>query len=63
MEKIVRIHRSFEESDRSDKKYYQSLNPRQRLEILLELNQRWPVPQDAEATQRLARVYRIIKRA
>jgi len=61
MEKIVKIHRSFEESDRADRKYYQSLSPQERLEILLELNKRWPVPQDAEATERPTRVYRIMK--
>jgi hypothetical protein len=61
MEKVVTISKSFAESDRSDKAYYQGLTPRERLGILLELNSRWPTDHDGEAAQRLERVYRIIK--
>src|SRR4051794_16093523 len=42
MEKVVKVMKSFAESDRADREYYQSLTPHQRLEILLELNSRWP---------------------
>jgi hypothetical protein len=61
MEKVVKVSRSFEECDRADKAYYHSLSPEQRLEILFELNSRWPVRDQDEASQRLERVYRIIK--
>jgi hypothetical protein len=61
MEKVVKISRSFEECDRADRAFYRSLTPLERLEILLELNRRWPANGDAEASQRLERVYRIIK--
>jgi hypothetical protein len=61
MEKVVKILKSFEESDRADKAYYRSLTPHQRLEILWELNRRWPTSGDDEASERLERVYRIVK--
>jgi hypothetical protein len=63
MEKVVNISRSFTECDRSDKEFYRGLTPLQRLEILLELNSRWPQPDHAEAAQRPARFYRVIKRS
>jgi hypothetical protein len=61
MEKVVHISRSFEESDRADRAYYRALSPQRRLEILYELNSRWYVNGDHEASERLERVYRIIK--
>jgi hypothetical protein len=61
MEKVLKVFRSFEECDRGDKEYYQSLNPQQRLEILFELDCRLPVSVDHEASERLEKVYRIIK--
>ena len=61
MEKVVTHSKSFEESDRSDKAFYPSLTPRERLEILFELNSRWPKNPDEETSQGLQRVYRIIK--
>jgi hypothetical protein len=63
MEKTVTIHRSFEEADRAEKEYYRTLTPSQRLDILLELNKRWPTNPNAEPDQRLARVYRITELA
>jgi hypothetical protein len=63
MEKQVTILRSFEEADRADKEYYRRLTPSQRLDILLELNKRWPASADAESDRRLARVYRITELA
>jgi hypothetical protein len=59
MEKSIAVLDSFEEADRLDREYYQGLTPNERVEILLELNQRWPVRTDAATEQRLARVYRI----
>jgi hypothetical protein len=61
MEKVVRIAKSFEEADRADREYYQSLTPVQRLEILFELNRHWPRDENAQHPEGLARVYRIIK--
>ncbi len=61
MEKVARVVRSFAESDRLDRAYYHSLTPHQRIDILLELNQRsFGVP-DAQPAERLPRVYRVIK--
>jgi hypothetical protein len=61
MEKAVKVLKSFEEADRAEREYYQSLTPHQRLEILLELNSRWPRGGDDETREGLARVYRIVK--
>jgi hypothetical protein len=61
MEKVVHIARSFEEADRADREYYQSLTPLQRLETLLEPNRRWPRDEYGPEPERLERVYRIIK--
>jgi hypothetical protein len=61
MEKVVKVVKSFEESDRSYREYYQSLTPHQRLEMLWELNGRWPRSRDDEASEGLERVYQIVK--
>lgn len=61
MEKVVRIFKSFEESDHADREYYRSLSPQQRLEILCELNRRWPVRANNVTSEGLARVYRIVR--
>ncbi len=61
MERVVKVFRSFEECDRAEKEYYRSLTPQERLEILIELNRRLPGSGDHEASERLERVYRIIK--
>jgi hypothetical protein len=63
MEKKITILDSFEEADRLDKEYYRGLSPKERLAILLELNQRWPARQDGKASEGLARVYRIVELA
>lgn len=61
MERMLRIHSSFEEADRFEVGYYRSLTPSERLDILLELvRQAQP---DDEAERRLARVYRIVELA
>jgi hypothetical protein len=61
MEKVIKVVDSAEESDRADRVYYQSLTPQQRLEILWELNSRWPRSDDAETRDGVKRVYRIVK--
>jgi hypothetical protein len=61
MEKIVKVSKSFQECDRADKEYYHSLTPLKRLEILLELNNRLRATDDGGHSERLERVYRIIK--
>jgi hypothetical protein len=61
MDKVVSVSTSFAEADRRDKAYYQSLSPLQRLEILFELNRRWPANDNVDDPQRVERVYRIIK--
>jgi hypothetical protein len=61
IEKVVKVSRSFEERDQADKAYYRSLTPQRRIEILLELNSRWPAKGHDEGSQRLERVYRIVK--
>ena len=62
MEKVIQFFNSFAEAEEADRKYYQSLTPAQRIEILLIL--RSLVKQnDDEPRGRLKRVYRIIKRS
>ena len=62
MEKAVRILHSFEEAEESDRNYYQSLTPLERLQILLELNHHWREGTDANLSTKHERVYRVIKR-
>jgi hypothetical protein len=57
VEKVLKVVRSFEESDRADRAYHQSLTPRQRLEILWELNSRRPRSGAYETSEELERVY------
>jgi hypothetical protein len=52
MDKVVTVSKSFDEADRADKAYYRSLTPQERLQILLELNSRWPTDDHAEASER-----------
>ena len=60
MEKIGRTFDSHRAADAADRTYYRSLSPAQRLDILLELidTQR----SNDETSQRLERIYRIVKR-
>jgi len=59
MEKTVQIFKSFAEAEEADRKYYQSLTPAQRIQILLLLRSLHHPHNDG----RLKRVYRIIKLA
>ena len=58
MEKVVAVFNSFAESDEADKKYYHSLTPEQRVDILLDLIQRG---QPDETPARFERVCRVVK--
>jgi (2Fe-2S) ferredoxin len=60
MEPVVRKFRSFEEAEKADQVYYANLTPEQRLEIFAEILRRGRGPDDG-STQRLARVFRIVK--
>lgn len=62
MEKVLQVFNSFAEAEEADKKYYQSLTPVQRIEILLVLRSLIK-RNDDEPRGRLKRVYRIIKRS
>ncbi len=58
MEKEARVFHSFAEADQAEDKYYRSLTPEQRLELLLDLVK---AQQPDETEPRLERVCRIIK--
>jgi len=60
IERIVQKFSSHEEAERAEREYYDSLSPEQRVEILLELMNRARDLNDP-ASQRLERVYRIVK--
>ena len=60
MEKTRQVFNSFAEAKEADRKYYESLTPAQRIEILLVLRNRIKLNDD-EPRGRLKRVYRIIK--
>jgi hypothetical protein len=57
MENPVQIFKSFEEAVEAERKYYQSLTPAQRVQILLLLRNLHHPHNDG----RLKRVYRVIK--
>lgn len=56
MEREFRKFDSFAASDEAERAYYQSLTPRERMEILFELIEQW---QGDEAAKGLERVYRV----
>lgn len=60
MQRVVRKFHGFTESAESDRAYYQSLTPQQRLDILLDLLARYKDSRD-ETAERLERVYRVTK--
>lgn len=61
MEKTIKVFNSFTEADEADKRFYRSLSPRQRMDILLTLIAQRQIAQAHEATEGFKRVYRIIK--
>jgi hypothetical protein len=52
MERKIQILKSFAEAEEADKKYYQSLTPEQRIQILLILRDRYR-PYGDERTEKL----------
>jgi len=60
IERTVQKFSSHDEAERAEREYYNSLSPEQRVEILLELMNRARNLYDP-ASQRLERVYRIVK--
>jgi hypothetical protein len=60
MERTVAKFSSHAEADRANREYYRGLTPQQRIEILLELIDPGR-PQNDASSQRLERVYRIVK--
>ena len=58
MERIVRIFANLEEADRADREAYARLDPQQRVDILLELIERYrsSLGQPAERLERVCRV-------
>jgi hypothetical protein len=60
MERVIRVHDSWESAARADRAYYASLTPQERLDILLELIARHQESLP-DAERRLERVYRIVE--
>jgi hypothetical protein len=60
IERTVQKFSSHDEAERAEREYYNSLSPEQRVEVLLELMNRARDLTDP-ASQRIERVYRIVK--
>ena len=60
MKKVARVFASFEESDEADARFYASLRPEQRVEILLDLVARYRESL-SEAATRFERVCRVVE--
>ena len=60
LERKVEIFKSLDEAKDADKKYYQSLTPAQRIDILLRLREQYR-PYGDELSQKFVRVCRIRK--
>ncbi len=60
MEPVVAKYRTFREAEEATLAYYRSLTPEERLEILFQLRAHAHKEDDA-VSERLARVYRIVK--
>jgi len=56
----LKVFSSFDEAEASDKEYYRSLSPAQRIQILLFLREQYS-PYDDELTKGFKRVYRVIE--
>jgi hypothetical protein len=56
----IQTFTSFQEADEADARYYAGLSPQERLDIVLELADRYW--RKGEDSQRLARVYRVVER-
>ena len=60
MERKIEIYKSFAEAKEADKKYYHSLTPAQRIDIVLRLRNQYR-PYGAEHTEKFVRVLSIVK--
>lgn len=58
VERTLQVYESFEEADQADRRYYASLTPQQRLDLVLDLVQRHNQGH-GETSDRLERVYRV----
>lgn len=63
MKKIVKVFKSHVEAEDSNREFYGTLSPSQRLEILLTLIARYNSAKYDEAGAGFKRVYRVTKRA
>ena len=63
MKKVIRVFKSFQEAEKADREFYQSLTPSERLDILLALIGRNQQDKPDEAGTGLERVYRVTKRS
>jgi hypothetical protein len=62
MDRGVRVFRSFHEADRADEEYYASLSAEERLDILLEIIERYRSSL-GEAADRFERVHCVVELA
>jgi len=60
LERKIQIFKSHAEAEAADRRYYQSLTPAQRIDILLMLREQYR-PYGDELSQKFVRVCRIIK--
>jgi len=62
MDRGARVFRSFDEADRADEEYYANLSAEERLDILLEIIERYRSSL-GEAADRFERVHRVVELA
>jgi hypothetical protein len=60
MDRVAQVFDSFEEAERADDEYYASLTPEERVDILLEMIERYRSSL-GEAAERFERVHRIVE--
>lgn len=58
--RTLQTYSNFEEAEAADSRYYASLTPQQRLDIVLDLTARYR-ESFGEAAQRFERVYRVVE--
>jgi hypothetical protein len=60
MDRVAQVFDSFDKADRADDEYYAGLTPEERLDILLEMIERYRSSLGA-AAERFERVHRIVE--